>query len=129
MSDNPQPLLPAEPFWKSPVFTKLVGAGVAQLISLGLRVAKMLGHHPMPDMDLEEIKAIGADAAQLIAFGLTAWAMINRKNSAVHPLTFTETGAAKQNAINPPMLSEDPTKATVPQQTATMSNTPPRDAQ
>lgn len=125
--NNQQPLLPAEPFYKSPVFTKLVAAGVVQLISLGLRIAKMFGHDLAPDVNMEDIKSIGADIAQFIAFALGIWAMVDRKNSAVHPLTYTAAGAEKQNAANPPILESDPTKTAMPNQTATVINTPPKD--
>lgn len=109
-----QPLLPAEPFYKSTVFVKLAGALVAQLISLGLRIAKMLGHDLAPEVSADDINSISADVAQLIAAGLAGWAMVSRKNSAIHPLTYTATGAAKLNAANPPMLDSDPTKAAAP---------------
>jgi len=124
VSENQQPLLPAEPFYKSPVFTKLVGAGIAQFISLVLRIAKMMGYEI--DVNMEDIQGVSADAAQFIAFAFIAWAAMSRKNSAVHPLTMTAAGAEKQNEANPPMLATDPTKTMAPQQTATMSDTPKR---
>lgn len=116
-----QPLLPAEPIYKSDVFIKGAGAVIAQVVSLGFRVAKYF--NPEIGIDEEAVQGFVADGLQIVAFAVAVWSLSSRKNSAIAPLTFTAGGAAKKNAVNPPILEADPTKTPAPQQTATVSTT------
>jgi hypothetical protein len=116
-----QPLLPAEPIYKSDVFIKGAGALLAQIVSLCFRVAKYFS--PEIDIDVDVIQGFIADGLQIAAAALAWWSLTSRKNSAIAPLTYTAKGADARNESNPPMLAVDPTTVPAPQQTATMSNT------
>jgi hypothetical protein len=123
MANEQQPLLPAAPIYKSDVFIKGAGAVLTQIVSLGFRVAKYF--NPEIGIDEEAVQGFIADGLQIVAAALALWSLASRKNSAIAPLTYTASGAAKQNAENPPMLGADPTKTPAPQQTATMSTKEP----
>lgn len=107
---QPQPLLPAEQLFESPVAVSLLKFGIAQVISIVLR---LLGHIgvDLTIMDFD-VDAIAADLAQLVALGLGVWAFWQRKRSKVQPLTFTRAGADALTKSNPPILDSNPTKVT-----------------
>jgi hypothetical protein len=108
MSNEPQPLLPAAPWYESEVQLRAVLALAAQLVSIALRIANHLG------LELEisgaDIDAIFADLTQGAAIWLGVLAIIKRQKSAVAPLTLTAEAAALRTVQNPPLLDSDPTK-------------------
>lgn len=107
---DPQPLLPATPWYESEVQLRAVLAMAAQLVSIGTRIADHLGLHIQ--VSGADIDAIFADLTQGLAIWLGALAIIKRQKSQVSPLTLTAGSAAAQTVINPPMLDADPTKIT-----------------
>lgn len=115
-----QPLLPAMPWYTSPVQRAQVFGAVSSLAALIIQLFEI-----QADIAVVNLKIGLVAQACNLAFGV--WGIIKRQTSAVHPLTMTAAGAEKQTIANPPMMATDPTKTAAPQQTATMSNTPPRD--
>ncbi len=105
---DPQPLLPATPWWESEVQLRAVLAMAAQLVSVALRIADHLGLHIQ--VSGADIDAIFADLTQGVAIWLGVLAIIKRQKSQVAPLTLTAGAAAAQTVINPPLLPNDPTK-------------------
>lgn len=121
MPDLPQqPLLPAQPWYTSPVQRAQVFGAVSSLAALIIQLFEI--HADIAVVNLK----IGL-VAQCCNLAFGVWGIIKRQTSTVHPLTMTEGGAKAATAKNPPMLDADPTKTAAPQQTATMSNTPPKD--
>lgn len=125
MSDTPQPLLPAEPWYHSEVQVRAVIALLAQLVSVVLRI---VSKYTEVSVTTEMIDAIVADVTQGIAILFGMLAIVKRQSSAVAPLTLTAAGAEKKTATNPPMLEADPTKNPLSNQTATVSPTKPPEA-
>ena len=106
--NEPQPLLPPEQLFASPLSVSLLKVAFAQLISIAFRMPGHFGYEI--EVANLEVDSIAADFAQLVAFGFGVWAFIQRKRSKVQPLTFTQAGADALTKINPPMLGADPTK-------------------
>jgi hypothetical protein len=105
---DPQPLLPATPWWESEVQLRAVLAMAAQLVSVGLRIAGHLGLQLQ--VSGADVDAIFADLTQGAAIWLGVLAIIKRQKSTVSPLTLTTSGAALQTINNPSLLDADPTK-------------------
>lgn len=108
MNDT-QPLLPAEPWYKSEVQVRAVIAIGAQLISIILR---MVGRYTEVSITSDMIDAIVADLTQGVAVVFGLLAVTKRGNTSVAPLTLTKDAADVRNAQNPPILGVDPTKET-----------------
>jgi hypothetical protein len=105
---DPQPILPATPWYESEVQLRAVLAMGAQLISVLTRIADHLGLHVQ--VSAVDIDAVFADLTQVVAIWLGALAIIKRQKSAVAPLTLTAGSAALRTVQNPPLLDSDPTK-------------------
>jgi hypothetical protein len=107
MTDQ-QPVLPAVPWYESPVQVRLVSAGISGAISVVFRTIDLLGFElQVKHIDVD---ALGANLAQGVALVFVGLAWWKRQRSAVAPLTFTATGAAAHAVSNPPLLDSDPTK-------------------
>lgn len=106
MNDT-QPVLPAEPWYRSEVQVRAVIAIAAQAVSILLR---MVGRFTEVSITTDMIDAVFADITQGVAvlFGLLA--VTKRGNAQVAPLTLTAGGADARNEANPPLLPSDPTK-------------------
>lgn len=110
MSDT-QPVLPAEPWYRSEVQVRAVVAISAQLISIILRI---VGRYTEVSITSEMIDAIVADVTQGVAVVFGLLAITKRGSTAVAPLTLTANAAQIRNAQNPPILSSNPTKEVKP---------------
>lgn len=108
MAESPQSVLPPEPWYESPVTVRMVAGGLAQIMSLLMRLLHAFG----VDVKVEQvdIDAIAADGAQAVALVFFVWALIKRKNSTVQPLTLTRAAADDLTRTKPPLLDSDPTK-------------------
>jgi hypothetical protein len=104
MSDI-QPILPAEPWYRSEVQVRAVIAIAAQLVSIILR---MVGRYTEVSITSEMVDAVVADLTQGVAVVFGFLAVTKRGSTTVAPLTLTKEAAALRNAQNPPIL--DPTK-------------------
>lgn len=102
-----QPVLPAEPWYKSEVQVRAVIAIAAQLISILLR---MVGRYTDVSITSEMVDAVVADVSQGVAVVFGLLAITKRSGAAVAPLTLTRDAAQVRNAQNPPLLPTDPTK-------------------
>jgi hypothetical protein len=106
--DPNQPVLPAQPWYTSPVQVQLVAAGFTQGISIIFRTIDLLGF----ELQLKhiDVDALGANLAQglvLLFVGIAWW---KRQRSQVAPLTFSKQAAKEMTQSNPPLLASDPTK-------------------
>lgn len=110
MSDA-QPILPAEPWYRSEVQVRAVIAIAAQLVSIILR---MVGRYTEVSITSEMVDAVVADLTQGVAVVFGFLAITKRGNTTVAPLTLTKEAAALRNAQNPPILGTDPTKEMKP---------------
>lgn len=110
MNDT-QPVLPAEPWYRSEVQVRAVIAIGAQLISIILR---MVGRYTELSITSDMIDAIVADLTQGVAVVFGLLAVTKRGNAQVAPLTLTAGRADVRNAQNPPILGTDPTKEMKP---------------
>lgn len=106
MNDT-QPLLPAEPWYKSEVFIRGSIAGAAQVVSILLR---MIGRYTEISITTDMVDAVAADITQISAIVFTFLALSKRSGSQVAPLTLTAGRADTRNVQNPPILATDPTK-------------------
>lgn len=113
MNDT-QPVLPAEPWYKSEVQVRAVIAIAAQLVSIILR---MVGRYTEVSITSEMIDAVFADITQGVAVVFGLLAVTKRGTAQVAPLTLTAAAADTRNAQNPPLLPADPTKPTKEVQT------------
>lgn len=109
---DPQPVIPAVPWWESEVQVRAVIAMGAQMFSIGARI---VGHFIPVNVSGADVDAIVADLSQGVAIWFGALAIIKRQKSAVAPLTFTSNGAKVQAMSNPSLLDSDPTK--IPKET------------
>lgn len=105
--NDPQPILPAAPWYTSEVQVRAVIAAAAQLVSIALRI---IGKYTELSITTDMVDAIVADVTQgaAVIFGILA--VTKRQASAVAPLTLTAKQADDQTRINPPLLPSDPTK-------------------
>lgn len=110
MNDT-QPVLPAEPWYRSEVQVRAVIAIGAQLISIILR---MVGRYTEVSITSDMIDAIVADLTQGVAVVFGLLAVTKRGNTNVAPLTLTAERADVRNAQNPPILGTNPTKEMKP---------------
>lgn len=104
----PQPVLPAAPWYSSPVQVQLVTAGVAQAISIVFRTVDALGYEIK--LGAADVDALAANVTQGVAMACVAWAWWKRQRSQVAPLTFTAKAAEDLTKARPPILEQDPTK-------------------
>jgi hypothetical protein len=104
---EPQPLLPAAPWYTSEVQVRAVIAAAAQLISILLRI---VGKYTELSITTDMVDAIVADVTQGVAVVFGVLAITKRQSSQVAPLTLTANGAALRDVGNPPLLDADPTK-------------------
>lgn len=109
MNDT-QPVLPAEPWYRSEVQVRAVIAIAAQLVSIILR---MVGRYTEVSITSDMVDAIFADITQGVAVVFGLLAVTKRGNAQVAPLTLTASRAETRNAQNPPILGTDPTKVKV----------------
>ena len=107
MTEQTQPVLPAEPWYESQVAVRLLVATVAQVASISLRI---IGRFFEVSITSEEVDALFADINQGVAVVFVFLAFIKRGRSPVAPLTLTASKADVMNAANPPLLDADPTK-------------------
>lgn len=108
MAEPQQPLLAAEPWYKSEVQVRAVIAIAAQVVSILFRyVNSWFGTNVSSD----DVDRVVADISQIVALFFLGWAAVKRQNASVQPLTLTAARAEARNAAAPPVLSEDPTKA------------------
>jgi hypothetical protein len=105
---EPQPLLPAAPWYTSEVQVRAVVAAAAQLISILLRI---VGKYTELSITTDMVDAIVADVTQGVAVVFGVLAITKRQSSQVAPLTLTQKGADDLTKIKPPLLDSDPTKA------------------
>jgi hypothetical protein len=104
---EPQPLLPAAPWYTSEVQVRGVIAAAAQLVSIVLRI---VGRYTELSVTTDMIDAITADVTQGLAVVFAVLALTKRQSSPVAPLTLTAKGAERLTQLNPPLLDSDPTK-------------------
>lgn len=105
--NDAQPLLPAEPWYKSEVQVRAVIAIAAQLVSILIR---MVGRYTEISITSDMVDAVVADITQVVAVVFGLLAITKRSSANVAPLTLTRDGAQVRNAKNPPLLPADPTK-------------------
>lgn len=106
MNDT-QPVLPAEPWYRSEVQVRAVIAIAAQLVSIILR---MVGRYTEVSITSDMVDAVVADVSQGVAVMFGLLAITKRSSANVAPLTLTRDAAQVRNAQNPPLLKTDPTK-------------------
>lgn len=103
-----QPIVPAAPWYESPVQVRLVSAGISGATSLVFRTIDLLGFEiQVKHIDVD---ALGANLGQGVAMVFLALAWWKRQRSQLAPLTMTRKAADDQTRINPPVLAIDPTK-------------------
>lgn len=105
--NEPQPVLPASPWYTSEVFARGAIAAIGQVISIGLRLVGRLTDF---SVTTDFINAVVADATQIAAVVFGVLMLMARSKSPVAPLTLSEGAAALRNDQNPPLLKTDPTK-------------------
>jgi hypothetical protein len=110
MNDT-QPVLPAEPWYRSEVQVRAVIAIAAQLVSIILR---MVGRYTEVSITSDMIDAVVADVTQGVAVVFGLLAVTKRGNAQAAPLTLTASAAQVRNSQNPPILATDPTKEVKP---------------
>lgn len=108
--NNAQPVLPAEPWYRSEVQVRAVIAIVAQLVSIILRI---VGRYTEISITSDMVDAVVADLTQGVAVVFGLLAVTKRGHAQVAPLTLTASRADTRNAQNPPILGADPTKGKV----------------
>lgn len=106
-----QPVLPAEPWYRSEVQVRAVIAMAAQLVSIVLRI---VGRYTEVSITSDMIDMVVADVTQGVAVVFAFLAITKRSNTSVAPLTLTASRADTRNAQNPPILGTDPTKEMKP---------------
>jgi hypothetical protein len=106
MNDT-QPVLPAEPWYRSEVQVRAVIAIAAQLVSIILRA---VGRYTEVSITSDMVDAVVADVSQGVAVVFGLLAITKRSKASVAPLTLTRDAAQERNAQNPPLLKIDPTK-------------------
>jgi len=111
---DPQPILPAAPWYTSEVQVRAVIAAAAQLVSIALRI---IGKYTEIEITTEMVDSIVADVTQGVAVLFGILAITKRQTSQVAPLTITAKQAEDLTRIKPPLLDSDPTK--VPKETKT----------
>ena len=115
MADHPNvnatqqaPVLPPEPWYRSEVQVRLVIGAGAQVLSIGLRIAKRFLDIDVSDVDIE---LAVADLFQVVAIVFGVLAIVKRQQSPIQPLTLTQTGAtarADSAQIDPQTLEKKP---------------------
>lgn len=89
------PVLPATPWYESPVQRAAVAAIVTSAMALIAQLFEL-------NIDLQTINAKAGIVLQLANLVFSGAAILRRKNSEIQPLTLTKAGAEAKNISNPP---------------------------
>ena len=95
MADDTPPVLPATPWYQSPVQRAAVFATISSMVALGIQLFGV-------EVDAQLVNVKIGIVAQLSNLGFGLWAIVKRQTSAIQPLTITKAGAVTKNIINPP---------------------------
>lgn len=98
------PVLPPEPWYKSPVQRAQVFAALSSIAAIAI---PLFGFN----IDISIINAKLGLVAQLVNLGFTLWGIMRRSNSSLQPLTLTKAGAAAKSdtaQVDPSTLSKTP---------------------
>lgn len=99
--ENQTPLLPAAPWYTSPVQRAAVLATLTSAIGLMIQLFNL-------SWDVQMVNAKMAIVGQIFNLGFSLWAVIRRQTSRIAPLTLTRKGADKQadNSIIDPQTMQ-----------------------